>query len=391
VLRFLDGFDLTDNPDLKYSPVLPFVLQTSISGRDGKGLAFNPYSSGGADDVWWKILDVKTRWNIGFDICWLNEFVSTTLAGTDFYWCAAGSTVVFSLAAATDGRLVARAGRQEDGAAVLATSVNPLIQASSVALGQPNIWQLIEIQVGGGSFEVRWEGNPVLSGTSSLLTGIDRHAFVLKTSGLGGGFAIDNYWICDDQPGLSGFQGRSRITSVAPIQSNGAQWILAAGTSLVDAVTDTHGNQPDGDVSYIIPHAIGSFQQYQLAKPPCYGLILGLALNLCAKPPGLGTKLSGRISRSSNVFSLAPAFDIVDSGSSLSSNAQVHGYRTYQAISETNPQNGLVWNDGDLAAALWGPYAENATGVRVTQVYLEKLVTLNVSRRFNCGQGLYVF
>lgn len=395
MIRHMNGFDVSDGDGVQahYTPLVPFLQAGLIAGRDNKGKAFWMFNPGGAEDIYKLPLGVRPRFNLGIDLAFFNSSTSRSLADVDFIRVYDHSgACVFSLSTrSSDGRILARQGTTPAGGLLLDTSTNT-VQATSSALGDQPIWGLCELQIGSGSYEVHWDGTQILFGSHSALNNIDTVAFMVATSAGVGGLAVDNYWVLDDQAGLTGFIGRSRVTTMLMQAVVGAdRWQPGGAYTTLVAVSEAgpSGFFPDGDDSFITPATVGAVQQYQVIKPACYGRIFGLALNMVAKPTGFNATLNGKIRRGTNIYQMGAA-TIIQPTVYPVGHAAMAGYSCAQAIAELNPENGLIWNDGDLVNSFYGVEADT-TGVRLTQLYLEKLVSLDPARTFNCGQGLYVF
>jgi len=191
-----------------------------------------------------------------------------------------------------------------------------------------------------------------------------------------------------------------------------------------DALTDRNG--PSAVTGQIAGALVASNTQltFNPKVSPCLGLVLGVALDLCAKPVSGTPSMSGVVKERTTLVVIGTQ-TIVDTGSSLVPfNAALHGFATYQYIQQFN-HAGDAWNDFQILTAQWGaqtsssPWAtivgtgllqaiadDRASGyanipdgtgtydsegtIDLTQVYLEKVYDLT-GRKFGCGTASYAF
>jgi hypothetical protein len=398
MLRFLDDTcNITDAPGVgtKYTTVNQFSQSGPITGRDNQGFAYWIFNATfGAQNHIITLNDIQEPWYWAADIAFYNPGTPTTVQGNAEIWQGANAMtgIICSMLIDTSGLLHFRLGTNTGGPAPIDLGVSSItFLASSFARGQAPIWYKLEVKVGGGQFEVHAEGNQIMHGSSGLLVDID--TFVWRSPNQG--FAIQNHYILDSQPGLTGFLGATRIDSFVPNASIGAdQWPPVGAANSVIAVSETgpSGNYPDGDTTYIHSTTVGALQQYVFPRPRCYGLILGVGLNLVCRPGGGTPQIGGYVRPTVALFQIGNNTNVIDTGSTIEPNyTPMFGYKAYQFLSEKNPANNQVWNDGAIGAAEWGIKA-NATGVRCTQFSLMKLVSLDPSKPFTCGGvGNYVW
>lgn len=399
MLRFLDdacNVSDADGVGCKYTRVTDFSQAGPVIGRDGQGFGYWMLNASfGALNHIISLTDILDPWFWAADICFYNSGTQTVITQANEIWQAGNfhTGIICSMFIRLDGHMTFRLGTDTGGPPPvdLAVSTN-VFPVSSSALGQSPIWGKLEVQLGQGSFVVHYEGVEIMHGGHGALTNID--TFVWRSPSQN--WAIQNHYILDSQPGLTGFLGATRIDSVLVTGKPGGDTWEPQGTGSTVTAVQEHGptgNYPDGDTTYIDPLAVLALQQYTLARPNCYGLILGIGLNLVCRPVG-GTPQVGGYTRPEVVlFPLGDRQIVTDSGATITPDyPPMFGYRTYQFLSETNPFNDEPWNDGAIGAAEWGIKAESSTGIRCTQFYLSKLVSLDPSQPFTCGGvGNYVW
>ena len=388
MIRLLDGLDVCDRygAGLKYNPVTPNAQAAPITGRDGQGAAFWMFNAGTGPGVYAVSFSNNMEpWIWSADVAWYNEGTGTVIQAAMEFWQAGTfhtGGVVCSMVIQLDGHVRFQLGTGFS-AVALAISSN-VFPVSSAAQGQPPAWGKLEVKVGSGSFEVRYEGHVIMAGSNPSLTNIDTFVFQISTASQN--WAIDNIYILDSAPGLASYLYPCRIdTLLMHSLYGGAIWSVTGSGSLVTAVSEAgpSGHYPDGDATYIQAPGPSSLQEYSTLRPTCYGLIYAVAINMCAAP-GLAV-ISAQVRPQVELFQIGNNITLNDSGSTLEPfYPPMFGYRTYQAIAELNPFNNVPWNDGAIANSGWGVRSESGTP-KVTQYYLEKLVSLNNQIPFGCG------
>lgn len=398
MLRFLDDTcNVSDAGGVgtKYTQITEQSQAGPITGRDGQGFAYWMFNASfGALNHIITIADGQEPWYWAADIAFFNGGTETSIVFAAEIW-QAGTTgaVVCSMLIALDGHLHFRLGTNTGGPAPIDLAISSnVFPVSSSALGQQPIWGKLEVKIGGGAFVVNYEGNQIMSGSNAMLTNLD--TFVWRSPNQN--WAIQNHYILDSQPGLTGFLGATRIDSFVPSGSIGADtWDPTGTPSSITAVSEAGpgGHYPDGDTTYIQPNTVGVLQQYVFPRPRCYGLILGLGLNFVCKPIGGGAQVGGFTRPQVTLFQMGANAPLIDSGSTVEPEyAPMFGYLGYQFLSEKNPSNDQPWNDGAIGAAEWGIKAPTSTGVHCTQFSLMKLVSLDPTKAFTCGGvGSYVW
>ncbi len=191
-----------------------------------------------------------------------------------------------------------------------------------------------------------------------------------------------------------------------------------------DALTDRNG--PAAVTGQIVGALVNSNQRltFNPKTSPCRGLVLGVALDLCAKPVSGTPSLSGVVNERAALVVLGTQTVTDTTNTLVPGTPALFGFATYQYISMTNSA-GSGWNDAQILTAQWGaqtsssPWTKAAGtsilqavaddfgagyshvpdgtdtydtegSVDVTQVYLEKVYDLT-GKPFNCGQASYAF
>ena len=240
-------------------------------------------------------------------------------------------------------------------------------------------------------FEI-WVGDVLrASGTSTLSGAVpDRISFTNQAvpSGFGGVQFADIY-IADGQD-VSPWNDRLgpvRITTFLLVKDASGRWAIFPGTnasaylSVNDLLNGSPGGDPngspDGDFSYLTPNAFGSAEFFIVGGQPCYGLILGVNVCVCFRGTTGSAGLEALLLQNSGVHNLGV---LNVSG----------GYHTEQQFVGTSFASGQYFTDGEISGSYWGFLTNSSLDLRVTQLYLEKIVSLrNVS--FGCGGGSYSF
>ena len=199
----------------------------------------------------------------------------------------------------------------------------------------------------------------------------------------GVGVQFDNIYMLDGQ-GASPWNDRLgpvRITALLPSADASGSWgvtptTTAAWEAVLDALGVDPNGTPDGDSSYVTPDGVGSNEMFFVSTAPCYGLVLGVTVNACFR----GT---------SGAASLTSLFLEGSASHVLGTLSVSGGYHTAQQIVGYSPETGTFFNDAEIAGNLWG-FSTASLDLRVTQLYLEKIVSLR-STPYGCGKQNYSF
>ena len=282
-----------------------------------------------------------------------------------------------------------------DGTLSLLDHAGSLLGRSTPALANAT-WYWLEVNAvygTSGSYEV-WLGlagsvpTKVIFGTANLTSAIpDTFTIQWTNPGTNPFMVIDNLqvWAAG---ALSDRNGPAVVNGLiaSKISSTGG-WTFAGskGTSLLQAIADDFGAYsatPDGSFSYDLP-GVGTLAAL-VADPSCFGLVIGLSLNVCAAP------ISGPVSMTLTANERAGPYVIGVEGVVFNHNifgqSWLDGYATYQAQATLNGESSN-WNDLQIATTQWGIQAAQ---VYVTQVYVEKVVDIT-GRKYGCGESSYSF
>jgi hypothetical protein len=230
-------------------------------------------------------------------------------------------------------------------------------------------------------------------GTAALSQTPDRAIFrsaAVTVPGFGdGGAAFANVYILDGQ-GVAPWNDRLgpvRVSTISPSADASGRWAItptsnaSAYLSVNDLLNGTPGGDPngspDGDNSFLTPNAFGSAEFFQFIGSPCYGLILGVMATYCFRGTSGTAGLQAMLLQSSSVYNLGV---LNVSGS----------YKTAQQFVGLSKTTGNYFNDAELSSSYWGALTNSSLDLRLTQLYLEKIVSLrNVT--YGCGGSNYSF
>ena len=262
----------------------------------------------------------------------------------------------------------------------------------SLAAATTDLIEVIAISGTSGSYEV-WLGAAgatparVLHGTANLTSAIpDTVTFQWVSSGSPHSLWIDNLQIFS-AAALTDRNGPACVTGeiCTSIVSKGG-WTFAGshGTSLIQAIADTasYTELPDGKLSYDVPGS-GNLTVLFVGSP-CFGLVLGVALNVVATPVSSNVGMT-MVANERAAFYVIGVASVIDTGP-FPDISDLDGYATYQAVAQLNGE-GSNWNDLQISTAQWGI---EAAAVFVTQMYLEKLTDLT-GQKYGCGESSYSF
>lgn len=410
MLRFLDGFDHTGDPQAgwKYDEI-QFRQSTIVNGRQapgspGGGYAYFIFNSGFTENVKTKFIGSTQTWIVGANImvnAWSNH--SGPLESLLFWRWESGASnsdgtnshTQLVLGYDDNGNFNFIVGGQGDrftsplGTVVATTSV-PGPNYYQIPI---NTWQYIEFEISfgpSGSITMWVEDVQVAQFTGLNLqrplepVNPDRMSLIWDNL-LTIGVTIDDWYIADNTGSFNNTQlGPSRVSIVFPNLDGIAEGFTRnTGTTNFSCVHDPGGPGlgPDGTTTQVT--GTGVLDLYAVPAPACFGKILGLALNACANANG-GSGTLDLVCRPLSTPSLQ--FDLADG---LALPTGYGNLSIVQAISERFPETGQNWRDGDIGQALWGMRSSSGD-VSVTQVFVEKLTSLR-RQTFDCGGGSYAY
>ena len=188
------------------------------------------------------------------------------------------------------------------------------------------------------------------------------------------GSQFDNVYAADSR------LGPCRVTTMLPAADISGLWLPTPGPTKYQMVYDSQGDPngyPDGDASYIAPPSLNAPQWFTLQNSPCYGLNLAVVLNICFRCTSGAGSCEALVLQMSSVNNMGTLF--------------LGGpYHTLQAIAQASFATGNNFTDAEINGSYWGVSTTGSMDLRVTQMFLEKVVSLrNVP--FNCGAGSYSF
>ncbi len=393
-----------------------FLQYSMIAARSGQGLCygFNPFNT--AFNAWCGTDVIGTmpgnKWFVGFDL-----FISSQQAAGNFVFLRfeAPSTNNDATATNTQTQLLLRIEGSNAAGWKLAffnwvgsggmdgTNANPgirILGTSSPTL-QTDKWYYIELvlQFGlNGNLEL-WVDDaqsfamPNLNlGNSLVPNPPDRYSFYWSNFGTGG-YAFTSFYLADAaNDSLGNAQqrlGPCRVVTVLPNADQQTFWNTNGGGNGYGRVNE---HPHDGDSTYIYASS-NQHEWLSVGPAPCFGRILGVTLNAIGRRQQVGnaspTALQVRATPFAADTTLLGATDWTNSYSRDASGAVC---ALFSPVSDYSLRNvGAYWTDGDIEAAWWGLLAAGPGVARVTQVWVEKLVSLRTVQ-YSCGQlGTYVF
>lgn len=406
-IYFLDGFDQLEygqtKNEGKYLNIGYFDQGSIIPGREaelnkGGGLAMRVFNSGGYAAGSTKVLTARNRYVVGF--AWRADFhfvdsilmrweslATPTPIATNRFGTNPG--VEFAVRLRTDGLWQFYTGG--DGTnSNLGTSIGITPTAFNIST-----WYYIELDVkfGVGGWIKMYVNDVLFYSSTSLTVGHhDPDRWTWRWEGFGNdGITLDDLYIANDR------LGPCRITSAFTIGpgpftqwTNFGHWFPSATPINWESVSDhafSHGpSSHDFDSSYVTAaHTTHPIDYYKFQPMPCYGRILAVAVNatgrngLLINAPGVDLMLRAKPTSLTETIVAAGQLWKAD-----------HTYGIVQGLLQLNPANADTWVEKALNDTYWGIRAAGVGTSRVTQVFLEKLVTLR-DVPFNCGKSSYAF
>ncbi len=392
-IYFIDGFDLVDyfRSFLKYIPGYSSQFdQGQMIAGNGGGQALNTFNSAfSANGVQYtKLLGTGVS-TLGIHIDY-QQGGGTVFAGYDWYRLSIGSSDILTITQRTDGKL----DFFGPGRARICTTVNPLVFGSWSNL-------IVLLSFGStGSIRVLVNGVDALSpATQPFNSGafFPTAASFMWKGGFGPGISVDNYFLFD---GLTN-PGPCHVDSTLPFADSPATVWTPFVTSpdvvtpnCTPMVNDTAGRltggAPDGDYTYISPSAVNN-QLFQMFQTRCYGLILGVALNVCGRPnTGFSPQEFGYVVQLSQGLQSVGAGQLLNVGA-IASDPHLTDYQTEQVVMPLSPATGTNWTDAEISNGAFGVAAVSGNlNLRVTAFNLEKITSL-MPQPFNCGGSNYSY
>jgi len=378
MIRATHGFDDVDavGVGLQFdaSHYNDFGTAQIFSGAPGTGSGnalFIWFNSFGANYLT-RIFDPQTMWTVGLNASLYYNTIGPGPAVQELFLELGDSTgAMVGLQFEADGSISIR--DLIHGLQVARTS-------STFAVGVWNPYLELKCSgFGSGSVTCQLYSNDTLACSGTLATSRlpDRVSLVQNIIGV----MFDNVVILDGQ-GAAPWNDRLgpvRLTTITPAANGTGSWPVTGGVAAYSAVWDQLGRfpdaqTPDGDTTYLAPVALGAQQTFQLGSAACYGLILGISANMCFRGTSGSATVDALLIEGAGVYDLG----------SLSWTGAA--YRTLQVFTGLSPASGSYFNDAEIAGNLWGFKTNTSPDLRVTQFYLEKIVSLrNVP--YQCGQN----
>lgn len=152
---------------------------------------------------------------------------------------------------------------------------------------------------------------------------------------------IDDLWICDGQPGLTGYQGDCSVKALLPTGAGATTQLAATGAaSNYAAVNEATQN---GDTSYVASATAGQEDTYAMADlSATVAAVKGLQTVLVARKDDAGPRTVAPVLRPGG----AGGSDQVGASVPL-----VASYAMQLQVWETNPATSAPWTPADVTAA----------------------------------------
>lgn len=389
-VEFVDGWDMTDFFALKYPDSVITFQQGQITdgrpgppgSRQGKAVTIFNTASGVAEYTYVLRTGAKPQLWAGRDL-----MIRTAFKACNWLQFSYAGGVILSLQLRADGKMEVRKG-------------------TGTVLGiipfqfQLATWYYIEVNVIFGtsaSYEIwiedvkEWDQ----SGVGLVANLPDRITYRVDT-GADVSWTHDNinYASSDPVETLSNRRGPQRVTGLYPIALGIDQWNLGAGANSLYAIADSnfgsgYAHVPDGEGTYLQPASLNVLELVQMLKSPCFGRNYAVAVNACAKPI-TGAQSLDLVLRQRTLTTNVGTHALTDFGTQFTTLPALQGYGTYQSIIELSPATGLVFTDAEISNALWGARGLS-TDQHLTQLYIEKLTSIDPTLPFDCGSFSYAF
>lgn len=378
-LRFVDGFDpytpgQVQNKYLAYSA--SFDQNVKRAGRDDAGESFVIINTAFGECNYLQQLTPESVWGGHFDFQIQRLGTSANIETVNFFRfksTAIGGGVQAQLRINANGSIgiLDRSGNQ--------------VAVSSAGLIVRDTWYTLEFYSTWGSsaqLEVRINGGAWISGGFSSTAQPDQLGFRWERFGPPS-FVIDNFVVYDGNTvdGIFAPFGRVRVTTLRPTADARLVWAQSSGGTAWQMVHDSDlflSQSPDGDSTYIAAPGSASPQLFSLEQGTCYGLVLGVALDVAMRPNGAAFPVRLLTQPRATPYTIA---DITPGFSS---------YKIYQGIMTNDPDNSQSWTNAAINGGYWGISTPSGGTPRVSAVHLEQVVSLEPNP-FDCGAGSYSF
>lgn len=410
MLRVIRGYDISD-------PIGVYMMHDLFGGQSQAGMvpgrpgpanggpigqAFWPFSTGFGEILLYDSLGAGNTL-VGFHVDWKMSSNSGTQQADVI---DAGSFEWFRCVHPTMGTLLALF-QNTDGTWEVRGPASTVLGTTTQHLHY-DTWYSVRAKfgfAGGGGWEIWIDDVRVAhSGSPAAMVSPDRAGF--RWGGFGPpAIAYDNYAMFDQDSsdGFNDFFGRVRITGMFAASNQGALWTpFPSATApyitvrdLPFSPSDANG-APDGDASYLTaessPQLLTVSESTSRAQSSCYGRILAIGLNAVARPisSAQAIDLLAMPRQTLRVLGTRP---VANAGTQYTggfmSTAARNGYRTAQVISTKSPDTAQFWTDREISGGFFGVRLGTGASAglqRVTQVYLDKMVSLE-GLSYDCGGG----
>lgn len=398
MFRGCDGADGVDTKGclVKYIGSIVTFAQISMeagvpgppnSGANGQALWL--FNTAFGECNFTRIFDAQQTWGWHGDFRILNS-AGSTAQPAEFEW--------FQMGTATKPNKFAIVNKHDGTWDVIyytPLNVKTLLQTTTAL--PVNVIKNVEIKVKfgrTGTWEIHLNGALFYKGNVDFGDTIFPDRLGARFQGFGPpGVYVDNQIWWDGQnngDGFNDFLGPCRITTMFPNRDAVPGWSRNGAGTGFGAVSELPGNPPgapDGDTTYLSPPVAGALNLFGMNKSPCFGRVLGVAVNMTARPTS-GSPRLGAYFRNTGVSASLLGEVLLVLADALYSGGQAPlvGYATYQVFAGKNPETAKTWTDLQITNGLWGIGADNSIpNERVTHFYLEKITTLDTSKSFSCG------
>lgn len=404
-VRIIEGFDWSRNMValaryLDYTNFLQVGDTAPAPPVIGGGRSFSLMNTAFGVAQYTRVVGTIPLWSIGFHIRFTDPFGGGPANNVVFFRLESlpsyavfpsvdsrNDGVELALRTRTDGRIeVMRGGKgtNAEPGSVIASPAFTFTQGS---------WYHVEFLVHfapSGFLKMFVDDVEVYSATSLNLGSTPPDRYSLRWESFGTRqVAWDDLYVDDATR-----HGPAKVTTSVPDgPGHAAEWSLTGAPTHWEAVDDYFNpGAPSADfpdmTTYIdSTSALAQLDSFKMGAMPCYGRILAVATNASGwNPSGVnapGIRFSVR-ARPSVATDTDLGLQLWPAPSTWSPLVAV------QAISPTDPATGTYWVDRHVSQAFWGYRAAGAGPSRVTQVFLEKLVSLR-DDPFNCGRSPYAF
>lgn len=356
-------------------------------GGTGGGLAVQKWNG---DQMFTRIFAVQSYWAIGLNLRPFYSIGSSTLWAQDKFLQLANSTsnlVAFEFQ--TDGTIAVISGGNG------ATGNGTLVAKTTQTFPVSSWSSYLEVVVNGTAVEI-WQNDVRILATTVPALGSPDRILIGTQNGQPFGVNAQHFWGLQyanvymlDGSGVAPWNARLgpvRITTQSPNADAGGTWNITPNTitnryqAIDDYYPSDRDGSPDGDSSYVSPISLTNNNQFfTFAAAPCYGLVLGVMVNLVFRGSSGSTTCNALLLQGATQATIGTATVTLAGGF----------YQTQQLFQGLSLATGLYFTDAEISGALWG-VSTVSPGLMLTQMFLEKIVSLRATP-YSCGQASYSF